>query len=126
MRIGELAQRGGVSVRSLRYYEEQGLLVSERSARGQRHYGEQAVERVLFLQRLYGAGLSSRTILELLPCVDSPSLDNSQAALERMAQEREKLSSHIAELIKTRDALDEAMLRVRRAQPARERQPASV
>jgi DNA-binding transcriptional MerR regulator len=126
MRIGELAQRSNVSVRSLRYYEEQGLLVSERSAGGQRQYCEQAVERVLFLQRLYGAGLSSRTILELLPCVDSPSLDNSQAALERMAQEREKLSSHISELIETRDALDEAMLRVRRAQSARERQPAGV
>jgi DNA-binding transcriptional MerR regulator len=126
MRIGELAQRSGVSVRSLRYYEEQGLLVSERSPGGQRHYCEQAVERVLFLQRLYGAGLSSRTILELLPCVDSPSLKNSQAALERMAQEREKLSSHITELIKTRDALDEAMLRVRRVQSARERQPAGV
>lgn len=126
MRIGELARRSGVSVRSLRYYEEQGLLVSERSSSGQRHYCEQAVERVLFLQRLYGAGLSSRTILELLPCVDSPSLDNSQAALERMAQEREKLSSHITELIKTRDALDEAMLRVRRVQSARERQPVGV
>lgn len=126
MRIGELAQRSGVSVRSLRYYEEQGLLVSERSPSGQRHYCEQAVERVLFLQRLYSAGLSSRTILELLPCVDAPSLDNSQAALERMAQEREKLSSHIAELIKTRDALDEAMRRVRRVQSARERQPVGV
>lgn len=126
MRIGELAQRSGVSVRSLRYYEEQGLLVSERSPSGQRHYCEQAVERVLFLQRLYSAGLSSRTILELLPCVDAPSLDNSQAALERMAQEREKLSSHITELIKTRDALDEAMRRVRRVQSARERQPVGV
>lgn len=113
MRIGELAQRSGVSVRSLRYYEEQGLLVSERSPSGQRRYREQAVERVLFIQRLYAAGLSSRTILEVLPCVDSPSLDNSRAALERMAQERERLSSHIDDLVHTRDALDEAIARAR-------------
>ncbi|SEG57003.1 DNA-binding transcriptional regulator, MerR family [Actinacidiphila yanglinensis] len=114
MRIGELARRSGVSVRSLRYYEEQRLLTSERSPRGQRHYREHDVERVLFLQRLYSAGLSSRTILELLPCVDSPSLANAQAALERMEQEREKLSAHIAELLRTRESLDEAMAAARR------------
>ncbi|MGW5093742.1 MerR family transcriptional regulator [Streptomyces nodosus] len=109
MRIGELASRTGVSVRSLRYYEEQGLLTSTRSASGQRHYTEAEVERVAFIQRLYAAGLSSRTITELLPCVDSPSKENSDAALERMAQERDRLSEHITELVHTRDALDALM-----------------
>jgi DNA-binding transcriptional MerR regulator len=118
MRIGELARRSGVSVRSLRYYEEQGLLVSERSPSGQRQYIEEAVERVLFLQRLYASGLSSRTIAELLPCVDEPSLDNSRAALERMAEERERLSRHIADLAHTRDALDRLIVRAREAQSA--------
>ncbi len=106
MRIGELAARAGVSVRSLRYYEEQGLLTSTRSASGQRYYTDNEVERVAFIQRLYAAGLSSRTIAELLPCVDSPSEENSDAALERMAQERDRLSDHIADLLRTRDALD--------------------
>ncbi|HWC82298.1 MAG TPA: MerR family transcriptional regulator [Pseudonocardiaceae bacterium] len=114
MRIGELAARTEVSVRSLRYYEEQGLLASTRSASGQRHYTEYEVERVRFIQRLYAAGLSSRTIAELLPCVDSPSEENSDAALERMAQERDRLSDHIADLIRTRDALDDAMAGNRR------------
>lgn len=109
MRIGELASRAGVSVRSLRYYEEQGLLTSTRSASGQRHYTDEEAERVTFIQRLYAAGLSSRTIAELLPCVDSPSEENSDAALERMARERDRLSAHIADLVHTRDALDELM-----------------
>jgi DNA-binding transcriptional MerR regulator len=122
MRIGELARRSGVSVRSLRYYEEQALLTSERSPSGQRYYQEGDVERVLFLQRLYAAGLSSRTIHELLPCVDSPSVENSRSALERMAQEREKLSSHIALLMSTRDALDATMEVARSAQQAQEEQ----
>ncbi|MFC1431013.1 MerR family transcriptional regulator [Streptacidiphilus sp. N1-3] len=110
MRIGELAARAGVSVRSVRYYEEQGLLTATRSTSGQRHYTEDEIERVAFIQRLYAAGLSSRTIAEVLPCVDTPSEENSDAALERMAQERDRLSAHIDDLMRTRDALDELVV----------------
>jgi DNA-binding transcriptional MerR regulator len=109
MRIGELASRTGVSIRSLRYYEEQGLVTSTRSASGQRHYTADEIDRVTFIQRLYAAGLSSRTIAELLPCVNSPSEETSDAALQRMAQERDRLSEHIADLIRTRETLDGLM-----------------
>ncbi|WP_329260399.1 MerR family transcriptional regulator [Streptomyces sp. NBC_01478] len=119
MRIGELAARSGVSVRSLRYYEEQGLLVSTRSGGGQRHFTEDDVERVDFIQRLYVAGLSSRTILELMPCRDSPSDENSDSALDRMATERDRLSAHIEDLLNTRDALDGLMAAARTHRDAR-------
>ncbi|MEV0108862.1 MerR family transcriptional regulator [Nocardia sp. NPDC050799] len=109
MRIGELAARTGVSIRSLRYYEEQGLLISTRSVSGQRHYTADQVERVEFIQRMYAAGLSSRTVAEVLPCVESPSAETSDAAMARMEQERDRLSAHIDELIRTRDALDRLM-----------------
>ncbi|MET9565129.1 MerR family transcriptional regulator [Streptomyces tauricus] len=112
MRIGELAARTGVSIRSLRYYEEQGLLLTNsRSASGQRHYADVEIERVAFIQQLYSAGLSSRAIAELLPCVDMPRQENSQAALQRMAEERDRISERIADLTRTRDALDELMIR---------------
>ena len=106
MRIGELARRTGVSVRSLRYYEEQGLLTSTRTASGQRQYDESAVEHVIFLQRMYAGGLSSRTILELLPCTYDPSEATSDAAYDRMVEERAKLDRHIEELLRTRETLD--------------------
>lgn len=106
MRIGELAERAGVSVRSLRYYEEQGLLASTRSPSGQRHYVESDVAHVKFLQRMYAAGLSSRTIVEVLPCSTAPSEANSDAAFDRLVLERDRLSAHIEELIRTREALD--------------------
>ncbi|MGW0179704.1 MerR family transcriptional regulator [Nocardia sp. NPDC003345] len=109
MRIGELAARTGVSVRSLRYYEEQGLLGSTRSPSGQRHYTPEQADRVEFIQRMYAAGLSSRTVAELLPCVESPSEETSDAAMARMESERDRLSAHIDELIHTRDALDRLM-----------------
>ena len=40
MKIGDLAQRTGVSVRMLRFYEAQGLLSPARNAAGYRLYGE--------------------------------------------------------------------------------------
>jgi DNA-binding transcriptional MerR regulator len=106
MRIGELAARAGVSVRSLRYYEQRGLLASTRTPSGQRLYTEDDVDRVHFIQGLYAANLSSGTIVELLPCRDTPSTDNSDATLERMARERERITAQIDDLLRARDTLD--------------------
>ena len=109
MRIGESVAQTGVSARSLRYYEQQGLLVSTRSASGQRHYKTDVVERVEFIRRMFAAGLSSRTMAELLPFIDAPTEENYDFALERMIHERDRLNDHIADLIRTRDSLDELM-----------------
>lgn len=117
MRIGELAEQAGVSVRSLRYYEEQGLLTSTRSPSGQRHYVESDVAHVVFLQRMYAAGLSSRTIVDLLPCSQAPSERNSDAAFDRLIEERDKITAHIAELVRTRDSLD-GLIEINRAHRA--------
>ncbi|MCW0214277.1 MAG: MerR family transcriptional regulator [Pseudonocardia sp.] len=107
MRIGELAARSGVSVRALRYYEEHGLLASSRSASGQRHYTGSALERVHLIQRLFASGLSSRTIAELLPCVDAKvSTPESRA---RLAAERERIDAQIGELTAARDSLDDVI-----------------
>ena len=107
MRIGELAGTAGVSVRALRYYEEQGLLTAERTRSGQRVYPPKAVDRVELIQQLYAAGLTSRTILELLPCVDAGvRTPESQA---RLAAERDRINQQIAGLVATRDRLDEVI-----------------
>ena len=104
MRIGELATTAGVSVRALRYYEEQGLLRAERTTSGQRVYPPAALDRVQLIQQLYAAGLTSRTILDLLPCVDAGvSTPESQA---RLAAERDRIDQQITGLLATRDRLD--------------------
>ncbi|MGC3863462.1 MerR family transcriptional regulator [Micromonospora chersina] len=105
MRIGDLATRTGVSVRALRYYEEQGLLASTRSESGQRLYGDAAADRVRLIQQLYGAGLSSKTIVELLPCVDAKV--STPESRERLAAERDRINTQIAELIIARDRLND-------------------
>ncbi|MEV0025107.1 MerR family transcriptional regulator [Streptomyces atroolivaceus] len=113
MRIGELAARAGVSVRSLRYYEQRGLLTSTRTPSGQRQYTEHDVDRVRFIQGLYAANLSSSTIAELMPCRETPSKHNSDATLERMARERERITAQIDDLLRARDTLDRMVVTAR-------------
>ncbi|MFE6775587.1 MerR family transcriptional regulator [Streptomyces sp. NPDC057702] len=104
MRIGELANRTGVSVRALRYYEEQRLLPADRGSGGQRQYPEAAVGRVEMIQQLYAAGLSSTTILELLPCVVTGEV--TPLLLDRLTSERDRIDQQIASLVSTRDRLN--------------------
>lgn len=104
MRIGDVAHRAGVSTRALRYYEEQGLLASERTSSGQRIYPESAIERVKLIQQFFTAGLASRTILQLLPCVDSGQA--SPEVFEMLDAERERITAAMTDLAAARDALD--------------------
>ena len=75
MRIGELAQRTGASRRLLRYYEEQGLIVPDRSDNGYRDYDPRYVDRVRQIRGLLGAGLTTRIIKQILPCLGQAALD---------------------------------------------------
>lgn len=68
MRIGELSRVTGISIRSLRYYDEQRLLEADRTPSGQRVYHPDAPERVRLIQCLYSAGLPSSAIAVLLQC----------------------------------------------------------
>lgn len=108
MRIGELARRTGVTARALRYYEEQDLLTTERSISGQRHYAESAVDRIHLIRQLYAAGLSSKAIAELTPCV----IDGKATPelLQRLATERDRLDQRIADLTHTRGRLDSVIV----------------
>ncbi|MCG0285195.1 MerR family transcriptional regulator [Streptomyces sp. PSAA01] len=107
VRIGELAARTGVSVRALRYYEEQHLLTSERSPSGQRHYPDTAVAHVLMIQCFYAAGLSSKTIRELVPCMHTGVATPAMRA--RLTSERDRMNAQIADLAKARDHLEALM-----------------
>ena len=107
LRIGEVAARAGVSVRALRYYEEQGLLEAERTPSGQRRYAESAVGRVRFVQQLYAAGLSSKDVLEVLPCVHTGIA--TPAMLARLTEQRDSIDRQIAELTAARERLTEVI-----------------
>ncbi|MDX3455632.1 MerR family transcriptional regulator [Streptomyces sp. ME02-8801-2C] len=107
IRIGEVARGAGVSVRAVRYYEQQGLLVAERSPSGQRLYRQDAVTLVRFFQEMYAAGLTSQRIAELLPCWTAGHTDADQRAMLRA--ERDRIQAKADDLQATLDRLDKVI-----------------
>ncbi|MFB7664290.1 MerR family transcriptional regulator [Kitasatospora sp. NPDC056138] len=111
MRIGELATAAGVSVRSLRHYEQSGLIHSERADNGYRRYGSGAVNRVHNIRHLLDAGLTVDDVRVFLPCLDGdlssavPSAEGLQVALDRLAV----LERRIAAQSEVRDRLASAL-----------------
>ncbi|MER6343352.1 MerR family transcriptional regulator [Streptomyces sp. NPDC001595] len=113
MRIGELARLTGVSERSLRYYEAQGLLRADRTPGGHRDYPEAAVDRVIRIQELFAAGLNSARIAQLLPCMrdtdGGPSAIATPRLVADLTAERARIDRTIADLLRSRETLDEVI-----------------
>ncbi|MFD9007317.1 MerR family transcriptional regulator [Streptomyces sp. NPDC059582] len=117
MRIGELSRLTSVSRRLLRYYEEQGLIVPDRSANGYRDYDERYVDRVKQIRGLLAAGLPTRIIKQILPCLDRPRSihfpDATPEMLALLTSERDKLTDRIEVLTQNRDAMTEYLAEVK-------------
>lgn len=80
MHIGELAERAGMSLRTIRHYDEVGLLVpSGRSAGGFRMYTEEDLERLLVIRRMKPLGFTLEEMAELLRVVDALRRDGGSA-----------------------------------------------
>ena len=120
MRIGELSKATGVSSRALRYYEQQGLLRSERQANGYREYAPESVEVVAFIQDLFHAGLSSDVVREILPCArnEHPRGDCTDL-LTRVRQIRDELVRQEHQIAERRRRLDTYLAYGYEARPAR-------
>ncbi|GHH83336.1 MerR family transcriptional regulator [Kitasatospora indigofera] len=111
MRIGELSERTDTSRRLLRYYEEQQLIVSTRSPNGYREYDERFVDRVMQIRGLLDAGLPTRIIKQILPCLDKPRTihfpDATPEMLATLTLERDRMTERINCLIRNRDSVAE-------------------
>jgi MerR family redox-sensitive transcriptional activator SoxR len=91
--IGQVAERTGVATSALRYWEELGLITSDRTAGNQRRYDRATIRRVSFIRAAQRVGLS---------------LDEIAAALTRLPQSRTPTASDWARLSRSwRPRLDE-------------------
>lgn len=117
MRIGELSELTNTPRRMLRYYEEQGLIAAERAANGYRDYDERFVDRVAQIRGLLDAGLPTRIIKQILPCLDKPRTihfpDATPEMLSTLETELERMTARVECLRRNRDAIAEYLEAVR-------------
>ena len=109
LKIGEVSKQTDVAVGALRYYEDLGLLASERGSNGYRYYAPEAVQQVLFIKKAQALGFSLEDISEVLtvheqgdvPCELVQSL--LQEKIERLAAQIREMEAFKAELEQYRD-----------------------
>lgn len=105
MKIGQLAQRSGVGIDTVRYYEREGLLPKPpRLASGYRSYGPIDLKRLRFVRRGKALGFTLPEIRELLALSSHGGKD--MAAMKAVAQEKlADVESKLVELARIRDGL---------------------
>ena len=104
--IGAVAQRAGVAVSALRFYEEQGLITSRRSAGGQRRYARDVLRRLAVIRAAQHVGFSLSEIAAML--ADVPADHHvSEAEWRDLARGwRPQIDERIRLLERLRDQLD--------------------
>jgi MerR family redox-sensitive transcriptional activator SoxR len=104
--IGQLADRSGVAHSALRYYEDEGLLASERTAGGQRRYHRDVLRRVGFIRVAQQVGLSLDEIGEALASLPQGRTPTAKDWERLSSSWRPRLDAQIALLTGLRDRLD--------------------
>jgi DNA-binding transcriptional MerR regulator len=121
-RIGEVAERVRLSLRTIRYYEEIGLVEpSGRTDGGFRLYTESDIERLHLVKALKPVGMSLETMGELLRCADA--LNGTEIDEPGEVEHR---FQEVLELAHSRcDELEERLAAARSALAGLERYPAA-
>lgn len=109
LQIGEVAERVGLSLRTIRYYEEIGLVVpSGRTDGGFRLYREEDVTRLVQVKALKPLGMPLDDLTDLLNLCESPggSASEHRRRAELLAQAEERAETMARHLAAARDVLD--------------------
>src|SRR3954452_2690014 len=109
--IGQLAERGGVNLETIRYYEREGLMLPPpRKSSGHRAYSHDAVRRLRFIRRAQELGFSLSEIKELLAL----RLDPDQLCTEVIQQIYTKAKEVEAKILHLK-AIRRALVRLKRS-----------
>lgn len=106
MNIGHAAERSGLPAKTIRYYEDIGLVIPARQDNGYRDYSSSDVHTLRFLQRARGLGFGiadCRNLLELYEDRHRASADVKELALMKIADVDKK----IVELQSLRETLSQ-------------------
>lgn len=118
MKIGTLSQHTNVSIRMLRYYEEQGLLSPNRNSSGYRTYHSQDIQTIERIKLLSAAGMTLDTIRQFLPCIRGDALNFLPCdELKLLLHEQLQLTEHkISQLKQNQDLLQRFLQQIATAQ----------
>lgn len=99
LKIGEVASQSGLSVKTIRYYEEIGLLapITSRSESGYRMFSHQVLARLAFIKKAQSLGLSLSEIQEILGVYDSGRLP-CHTVKEHLLHKIEEIDREITDL----------------------------
>lgn len=118
MRIGELSTRTSVPTKTIRYYEEVGVLPpAERSPNGYRVYGTDAVERLDFIKDAQATGLTLDEIATVLR-LRGEGQSTCEHVMHLLEHHLEHLDARIEALRATRTRLIDIIVRARALDPA--------
>ena len=106
MSIGEVAERAGVATSALRFYEDHGLIRSERNESGHRRYHADVLRRVSFIRIAQRVGLSLAEVSEALASLPDGRTPTSKDWARLARAWRPRLDDQIAVLTRLRDELD--------------------
>jgi len=116
MRIGELADQAGVTPRTIRYYEDLGLLgPCEREGHGFRYYSEAELTRLQKIDALKQLGLTLDEIAEVIPlyCEDPTGLLGKRRVLEILEEQLSETDEKIAALQRFRSEIQSNIAKIR-------------
>jgi DNA-binding transcriptional MerR regulator len=104
MHIGELAERTGLSLRTIRHYDEVGLLpATARTDGGFRVYSEDDFERLMVIKQMKPLGFSLEEMAEILGILSASSSGSAQESarlaefLEKAVHQRAKMARNLAQ-----------------------------
>lgn len=105
-KIGEIAKLTGVTVRTLRYYEEEGLIKSQRSEHHQRYYSDEVIVYIKRIKELKSLGFTLDEIRKIIK-LKSEDESGNKRRIELLGAYRVKLSESIERMNKLKAHIEE-------------------
>ncbi|MDE1150082.1 MAG: redox-sensitive transcriptional activator SoxR [Azospirillaceae bacterium] len=109
MSVGQVAERAGVAVSALHFYERQGLISSLRSGGNQRRYARDVLRRVAFIKAAQAVGIPLADIAAALAGLPDGRTPTRADWARLSALWRERLDQQILTLTALRDTLDQCI-----------------
>ncbi|SDN24696.1 redox-sensitive transcriptional activator SoxR [Allokutzneria albata] len=107
--VGQLAERSGVAVSALHFYERKGLIRSRRTSGNQRRYSRDTLRRVAFIRVSQRVGMPLEVIREALASLPDERTPTPEDWAHLSAEWRSELDTRIEQLVQLRDNLSDCI-----------------